>query len=147
MVKQLFAFAAAALATFTLCAPGVALATRRVGPGVDCLAVSPSSLSFAFNCNVPSGTEFPTSTIVAANVDYFTAGATAKLTSVQTCRQEWTSSTLTCSAVVSATTQGLHELSPSTTTFSSGSEYDFRFYHIETNGATMVGTLTANTGF
>ena len=145
MTRCFFTFSTVALATIVLCTPGVAQALKyRIGPGTGCKVLAfPAVLSQAWNCAVPTGTEFLPTNISVAQVDIYSSSSTQ--TSVQTCRQAWNSSTLTCSSYTSATASGVQHIFASPTPFTAMSNYDYRYYHIESNGTKLLGVYTSNT--
>lgn len=142
MTKYFSVFSLSALTTMILCAPSLAGATKyRAGPGANCKVLEfPSVLSSAWNCAVPTGSEFLSADINGAELDI--NSPTSTQTEVQTCGQAWNASTLTCSSYTSATASGVQHLYPAYTPFTGGTAYDYRYYHIESNGTNVLGVYT-----
>ncbi len=98
-------------------------------------------------CPVPTGTEFVSTNINGTEVDFYVDGQNTWYVEAQTCRHAWSGSTLTCSSMSSTTNNGWIALSPSYSTLSGGSVYDYRYYHVEYTEetyTTFMGTYTTN---
>ena len=142
LLKHLALFTGSALVSAVLLVSPLVEAKHRVITPQLCTGVG----STFGNCGVPTGTEFLPTNINVIEADFYSFGTTTTI--AMSCRHAWNGSTDTCSSLVGGSNSGAFSLYPSTSTFTGGSVYDYRYVYWSTsyNGnAAILGLYITNT--
>ncbi len=120
----------------------------RMVPEIACRQTLTCARSTCYDCPLATGNELWAPYITAATVDGYTTTTDTSVTwEAKTCRLSYSGQTATCSTFNShsQSTSGANTLTPSVSTFTGGSSYDYRYYHVEMDQTWQInGTYTTD---